>query len=216
MVRESDERAVGVGAGGASAGTGPCVAVAVAGGGTFGAGEGMVGAGTGVRCELRAAARKGITREFLRGMGECTVALATLSSGRKADGETPSFVIGVDATFSAAAGVTDAGLLPAYSAGQGFSHRPMSRAAKTHPVAITQGSRLPLSLFCGSSGESKSLSTSCKGSTETSCLLLRAGWNGSIEGLAMTSAVPRTGARFLLSESVSREWRASIRKRSRQ
>ena len=44
-----------------------------------------------------------MTREFLRGMGECTPALATLSSGRKADGVTLSFVTGVDSTFSAAA-----------------------------------------------------------------------------------------------------------------
>jgi hypothetical protein len=158
-----------------------------------------------------------MTREFLRGMGECTPALATLSSGRKANGVTLSFVTGVDAIFPAAPGVTDAGLLPAYSAGRGFSHRPMSRATKTHPAAITQGKPLrPLSLFCDSSGESKFLSTSCKGSTETSCPLPRAGWNGAIEGLAMASEVPRAGARSLLSESVSREWRASIRKRSRQ
>jgi hypothetical protein len=47
-------------------------------------------------------------------MGECTPPLATLSSGRKADGVTLSFVIAVDDTFPAVAEVTDAGLLPAY------------------------------------------------------------------------------------------------------
>src|SRR5437868_887442 len=155
-----------------------------------------------------------MTGEFLRVMGECATALATLSSGGKADGVTLSFVNEVHDTFPAAAGVTDAGLLPAYSAGRGFSHRPMSRATKTHPAAITQGRRLrPVALFCDSSGQSKSLSTSCKGSTETSCPLPRAAWNGPVGELAMTSVVSRAGARFLLSGSLSREWRASIRKR---
>jgi hypothetical protein len=69
-----------------------------------------------------------MTREFPRGMGECTPVLATLSSGRKAGGVTLPFVAGVDAIFPAVLGVTDAGLLPAYPVGWGFSHRPMSRA----------------------------------------------------------------------------------------
>jgi hypothetical protein len=79
VVKESNGRAVGVGAGRASVGTGPCVAVAVTCGGTIGAGEGMEGATTGVRRELRAARLNGVTCEFLRGMGRCLFALAALS-----------------------------------------------------------------------------------------------------------------------------------------
>src|ERR1700710_3020161 len=85
LVKESDGRTVGVGASGASAGTGPCVAVAVTGGGKFGAVEGVEGAAPGLRRELHLPGLKGMTREFLRGMGESTPTLATLSSGRKAD-----------------------------------------------------------------------------------------------------------------------------------
>jgi len=217
VVKEAGGRPIGDGACKACAGTGPCVAVGVTGGGTFGAGEGMSGAATGVRREFRAAGLRIMAREVLRGMEGCTPAPATLSSERKADGGTLSFVTGVDALFPAAPGVTDGGLLPAYLAGRGLSHRPMSRASKTHPAAITQakGRRL-LSLFFDSFEESRFLSVCCKGSTETSCAWPRAGRNGSIEGLDMAPVSSREGARFLLSARASREWRASIRKRSRQ